>query len=31
MNDGIEILRDIASALVVFSLLVTASYWMMAF
>ncbi len=31
MNDGIDTLRDIASALVVFSLLVVASYWLMAF
>jgi len=30
MNDGIDTLRDIASALLVFSLLVVASYWMMA-
>ena len=30
MNDGIDTLREIASALIVFSLLVTASYWMMA-
>lgn len=31
MNDGSDSLRDIASALVVFSLLVFASYWLMAF
>jgi hypothetical protein len=30
MNDGIDVLRDIASALIVFSLLIIASYWMMA-
>jgi hypothetical protein len=31
MNDDANALREIASALVVFSLLVFASYWMMAF
>ena len=30
MNDGIDTLREIASALIVFSLLVVASYWMLA-